>query len=160
MRDDIAQNLRSAHTPIIITDGSASIEFERVEYTELENGEFESTHLKLSQVQIIDQNPDPNERHVSICGPFDPAIPLKITVLCAGRDFEVADQGGGRIRIKFHRGEYPEVGAAAGRRKFRQNSRRIMGMEIRNNTSGAVIHHCRIVPGNGHCQIKLVDSHM
>lgn len=164
--DDSVQELLTfrplmfSHTPIIITDGSASVGFERTPYVENGAGEFLGNRLRLSQVELLDKNPQQND-HISICARLDPAKRYRVTVLCASKDFEVTDLGGS-VKIKFDRTEYPEVATTAARRKFLKATRQIMGVKIEDISvaTPVLVHQCRLVPGNGSCQVTIYDSHI
>ena len=155
-----------SHPPIIITDGSASFEFEDPEYPQVSATTHQSTGLKLSQVRSNKQHDDGtfichtlanNERVLIVVtckvgGTTDPK-----TINFRGGNFT---NGSGSPSFDFDHGAFNETFTPiepGNRRRVGKNSRDITRLEIfRGNTR---IHDCTAITRQGF-RIRVVDAHI
>ena len=151
-----------AHTPIIITDGSASIEFGDPEYSP-DGNEFDGHHLSITGVRMWNRA-HPNQGESShFCAVTPPGRRHRVTVKCVGngKEFVMTDMGGS-VRVKFDQNEYGPVTPPPARRKFRNGGQKVTGVKIEDITDAQprVIHECKSIPGNGACHVTIYDDHM
>lgn len=154
------------HPPIIITDGSAIIEFDAEEYP-LPGGSDEHVSAGLSLGAISAINKDQ-------VGHFCPSLPLnvltRIVVTFQGAQTQqliingANSRSGGSPRIRFDHSVFPQVTSLTpGYQKYFGRDYRITRMEIFliDAAGTPVLHHdCPFVNGGNCYQIKIVDPHV
>lgn len=156
------------HSPIIITDGSGSVEFSKTEYKHLGSGNHTSKGLHLDNVEARTNPNAPHPHH--ICHEFQGSDLHQIEVACilSGKRSDITIEGrkSGSNRspkIKFKRGtDYKETGfppkhVGKGRR-FGNKDAKIISFRIINLTTGQVLHDCPLVQSGGF-EFTVNDGH-
>jgi hypothetical protein len=165
------------HSPIIITDGSASIEFAlKGPYTHQGGGNHTSTTLRLRDVTANHKHPasvDPlkvgDPPGTVFCRGFEGAskIRIEVTVRVDGQDeiFEIVGKAAGSSKspsVKFNIGKFKEdsvnfpVENPKSGRRFGNPNGNITGFRI--FSDGDLIHDCPLATKNG-VQYTITDPH-
>jgi hypothetical protein len=166
-RQTLADEEPVTHTPIIITDGSASIEFDADLY-QLKPGtnKHPSKDLYLNSVEARDKHTQVSHN----CYPLAANEEYRIEVTCTqgGSTKVIFIRGanratGGSPEIEFDHGSFPRVTTAGSKRHRHFNDTfSITRMEIFQIVSGSPdksVHICPLVPGDGKCEITINDPH-
>jgi hypothetical protein len=144
------------HSPIIITDGSASVEFAEQDYP-LSGNVHASKGFSLDSV-IVRRNP--NGPIIHTCATFTGTARHRIEAVCrVGGDSETITVEGAAAggpskspTIEFSHQEFAPNASfppAHGGRRFVHANRRVIRLLITRISTGAVVHDCPLVPGGG-----------
>jgi hypothetical protein len=157
------------HTPIIITDGSASVEFDAGEYPAVAGTEkHASAGLFLESIEA--RNKHTQDYHVCHTLSPDEVCRVEVTCLQQGGPAKVMkirganSATGGSPEIEFEHGTFPRVPVPNNaRRKHFNDNFSITRMEIFKVVSGMPdesVHICPLVPNDGKCEITINDPHV
>jgi hypothetical protein len=154
----IVHNAEVSHTPIIINDGSASIDFSKVDYKPVSGtGRHNAKGLKIRSI-IVDSS---QGTHVCHIVPIDETC--EITVVCNRNgvdDKNFVVRGSTPVEIEFDNDEYPETLPDDVRREIHRNENRtISAMTIRNG-QGMIVHECDLVLNGKNRMITINDPHL
>jgi len=156
----------ATHTPIIITDGSASLEFSIASYDPDPQSNVNTAHETLHLVSIISDRPHTPGQQDRTCFNFAGTDLFEIEVKCQGgggfNDFEIRGSFDPSFRpeVEVDRGEYrenpgfPPRNPGTGHR-FVSTGRRVTRFRIFRLVNGVrqqpPVHDCPLVttPGNG-----------
>jgi subtilisin family serine protease len=144
------------HDPIIITGGSATLDFEHLTFLadpQNPNRYFSSNHF-IAGLKIRNDN----NGQVFTCADVPANGQCTITVHCLfqGLDFPVTIRGR-LIEILFDVREYP-LDLLKPRVHSNMN-RLITGVEVKDDNPGGTTHACQGVPDNGRCTIRVDVGH-
>jgi hypothetical protein len=154
------------HTPIIITDGSASLEFTIASYDPDPESNVNTANEPLHLVSIVSDRPHTPGQQDRTCFNFTGTDMFEIEVKCKGgggfNDFEIRGSFDPSIRpeVEVDRGEYRENGSFPPRHpptghRFVSTGRQITKLRIFRLINGhrqqPPVHDCPLVatPGNG-----------
>jgi hypothetical protein len=145
------------HSPIIITDGSASVEFDEGDFP-LISGIHRSNGFSLNSVEA---RRTPNGPVDHICFTFTGNARHRIEAVCrvAGNDELIIVEGaaaGGPSKsptVQFNHQEFGKNGGFPPKNpndaRFAHANRRVLSLRITRLSTGAVVHTCPLVPGGG-----------
>lgn len=148
----------ASHTPIIIGDGSASIDFSKIDYVKnVGTSNFSANDLRLRSI-IVDSS-----LGAHVCHMVPPGETCVITVVCrlaGSEDKNFVIRGGTPISIEFDGTEYVETHPNDVRRaNHRNENRTISSMTIRDGQD-QLIHDCDLVLNGTGRMITINDPHL
>jgi len=158
-----------AHTPIIVTDGSASIEFDEREYPASSATTHQSKGLRF--IRVVANKKHDNKSLICHELALDEMILVKVTCQVGGssdgKDFIIRGgnkmDGSGSPSFEFDHSVYNQAFPSIEKGKRVGNKKReITRLEIfRISTSGGTtpIHDCEVV-GRKNFQIRMRDRHL
>ena len=157
------------HSPIIITDGSASVELSRTAYTHIGGGTHTSSGINLQRVEARRNPSSPAPDH--ICHTFVGAAIHRVEVVCVvgaqRTDITVTGANTGANRspiVQFDRGGhfnenagFPPKHPTRGRR-FSNGNARIISLRVIRVSTGEIVHDCPFVTSGGF-EYTICDGH-
>ncbi|HEY6189861.1 MAG TPA: hypothetical protein VIW80_19565 [Pyrinomonadaceae bacterium] len=156
--DILPDDIEVTHTPIIIGDGSASIDFDKQEYAQMSvNGSRTADDLRLRSV-FVDSS-----LGAHVCHQVSSGETCEITVICSrvgSEDKNFVIRGGDFVEIEFDSTEYRETHPNdVARAHHRNPNRQITAMTIRDSL-GNLIHDCDLVFNGTERTITINDPHV
>jgi hypothetical protein len=158
------------HSPIVITDGSGSVEFDRREYVHLGSGNHLSLGLRLDKVEV---RRIPNGPVIHTCQTFTGTDVHRIVAHCmlGNLPTEITIVGASEASIAsvsptldFRRGNHFIEDSATFPHKFPFGRRfgnrniRITRFTITNLNTGQIVHDCPLTAGGGF-EYTIIDAH-
>ncbi len=159
------------HTPIIITDGSTSVEFDTKEYPAVAGSEKHAS-MDLFLKSIEARNKHTQVKHICYSVPANVACRIEVTCQPqqgGGAAKVITIRGansrtGGSPEIEFEHNTFSQVTSSDSPRQRHFNDNfSITRMEIFKVVSGTPdesVHVCPLVPNDGKCEITINDPHV
>jgi hypothetical protein len=163
-KEEVATAIEFGHSPIIITDGSASIQFGSP-YKHKGNGHHTSTGIHLDRIEARANGAFAHNCHI-----FS-SVPHRVEVVClighvrTDITIEGANSGSSRPTINFDRDghfkkdavNFPLKPATNGQR-FGNAAAKIISLRVINVSTGKSVHDCPLVPA-GRFEYTIIDPH-